>query len=493
MPEAPDLYPVLPGYLDRGVTHLTPGHVFGMYAVWKKQGKRKQGQMVWENKLDKARMVSAAAGVSGQAASEVARSLAQRLRAVVARGPGVLFELTLTSPLATGLGNEHPVENGFTFSVPHGLPVLPGSSIKGTVRAAAERLALAGEGGWDLRHVWLDLGFDANAGYLRAVKEGLALHDERKQWREAYRAHVEQAPVQDWDDLQHIWPTKAAKAQWKAGDEKVRRAMLRALQEPQASERRAHAQDASLDPSDLDPAQVHFRGALVFHDGWFVPAGGRLLTQEIMTPHFGDYYHQKEEAEPPTQKEGAEPPTDDRDPTPIPFLAVARGCVLHLGVSMAPPSGAATDERWRERLGVAVRDAGEALGFGAKGGAGYGRAKIDKTHDPHREWCKQREEARKRAEAEAAERAREEALAKMGPVERLQVRLEAAEDGGAVSALLSEAEKDGLLSGDDRGKVAAGFKTAMQRLGLWTTKKQKRKWKERTERLTAILEEAGHA
>ncbi len=44
------------------------------------------------------------------------------------------------SPFATGLGNEHPLENGFSFLEPYGLPYLPGSSVKGVLRRAAEEL-----------------------------------------------------------------------------------------------------------------------------------------------------------------------------------------------------------------------------------------------------------------------------------------------------------------------------------------------------------------
>ena len=46
-----------------------------------------------------------------------------------------------TSPFTTGLGNEHPSENGFAFLNPFGLPYLPGSSVKGVLRQAARDLA----------------------------------------------------------------------------------------------------------------------------------------------------------------------------------------------------------------------------------------------------------------------------------------------------------------------------------------------------------------
>lgn len=43
------------------------------------------------------------------------------------------------SRFVTGLGREHPIENGFTWHHTLGVPYLPGSSVKGMVRAWAEQ------------------------------------------------------------------------------------------------------------------------------------------------------------------------------------------------------------------------------------------------------------------------------------------------------------------------------------------------------------------
>ena len=56
---------------------------------------------------------------------------------------------TLSSaPFATGLGNEHPIENGFAFLTPYGLPYLAGSGVKGILRRAMEELMDDGEAGF---------------------------------------------------------------------------------------------------------------------------------------------------------------------------------------------------------------------------------------------------------------------------------------------------------------------------------------------------------
>ncbi len=55
------------------------------------------------------------------------------------------------APFTTGLGNEHPLENGFAFLNPYGLPYLPGSGVKGVLRQAAQELA---SGEWGDQQGW---------------------------------------------------------------------------------------------------------------------------------------------------------------------------------------------------------------------------------------------------------------------------------------------------------------------------------------------------
>ncbi|MFA7097307.1 MAG: type III-B CRISPR module RAMP protein Cmr6 [Gammaproteobacteria bacterium] len=61
------------------------------------------------------------------------------------------IEAVATSPFTTGLGNGHPLENGFAFLNPYGLPYLPGSGVKGVLRQAVRELA---SGQWDDRRGW---------------------------------------------------------------------------------------------------------------------------------------------------------------------------------------------------------------------------------------------------------------------------------------------------------------------------------------------------
>ena len=63
---------------------------------------------------------------------------ALRLAAMVDAGRGRWDVFTTDSRFVTGLGRSHPVENGFAWHPTLGTPYLPGSSVKGLVRAWAK-------------------------------------------------------------------------------------------------------------------------------------------------------------------------------------------------------------------------------------------------------------------------------------------------------------------------------------------------------------------
>lgn len=83
--------------------------------------------------------VEAAAGM-GKTASALLAALASR-QATLLNPADWKREADLIAPLITGTGNPHPVENGFAFLSPYGVPYLAGSGIKGVLRRAAEELA----------------------------------------------------------------------------------------------------------------------------------------------------------------------------------------------------------------------------------------------------------------------------------------------------------------------------------------------------------------
>jgi len=76
---------------------------------------------------------------------ELLDAMVARLSALVSSLGGVLHHYKNVSRFVTGLGYNHPVENGFAWHHTLGVPVLPGSALKGAVRAWAEDWASEGD------------------------------------------------------------------------------------------------------------------------------------------------------------------------------------------------------------------------------------------------------------------------------------------------------------------------------------------------------------
>ncbi|MDP2824011.1 MAG: type III-B CRISPR module RAMP protein Cmr6 [Sulfuritalea sp.] len=144
-----------PAYLGSDFSDAPPGHRFGLYyAGWDQNfGQIKDG------KTDALKAVCSFPSHSQKLlAALIAR---QKLHAETSPDTLLALPLVASSPFATGLGNEHPLENGFSFLTPYGLPYLPGSGVKGVIRRAAEELA---GGDWGDTHDWNDVAILALFG-----------------------------------------------------------------------------------------------------------------------------------------------------------------------------------------------------------------------------------------------------------------------------------------------------------------------------------------
>lgn len=73
--------------------------------------------------------------------AEVYKSTFERWKAAL--NGAVFLEATTRTPLAIGLGNASPIENGLSIHHTYGTPYLPGSALKGLVRRAADRFGLS--------------------------------------------------------------------------------------------------------------------------------------------------------------------------------------------------------------------------------------------------------------------------------------------------------------------------------------------------------------
>lgn len=123
----------VPNYLGKDFSEAPPGHRFSLYleawnADWKLDDRNKT------QAIKRVLLLPDDSVKALNALRDRQLKLAQALGAEI-------FDALATAPFATGLGIEHPLENGFAFLDPHGLPYLPGSGVKGVLRAAACELA----------------------------------------------------------------------------------------------------------------------------------------------------------------------------------------------------------------------------------------------------------------------------------------------------------------------------------------------------------------
>ena len=165
----------VPAYLGQDFSSASPGLRFGMYLpLWGIN--RRTGQLLWttsdidhavrgqqreEREIKVENKVFALQQAAKLTPNDKAtmRALAARQTHTAQSTPDVLtLDAIATAPFSTGLGNEHPLENGFAFLNPYGLPYLPGSGIKGVLRQAARELASGDWGeaqGWDTEKIHL--------------------------------------------------------------------------------------------------------------------------------------------------------------------------------------------------------------------------------------------------------------------------------------------------------------------------------------------------
>ncbi|MDQ6951768.1 MAG: type III-B CRISPR module RAMP protein Cmr6 [Mariprofundales bacterium] len=128
----------VPHYM-RDMQQSAPGHRFNLYfPIWDAQ---------WEigsdAKIEAAKSVLAMHSDDHQRME--ALTLRQQSQALALGEVVVTYPAVSTAPFVSGMGYEHPLENGFAFLTPYGLPYLPGSSIKGVLRRAAEEIEIDGD------------------------------------------------------------------------------------------------------------------------------------------------------------------------------------------------------------------------------------------------------------------------------------------------------------------------------------------------------------
>ena len=348
----------VPNYLGRDFKDASPALRFGMLLpLWGIN--RRTKQLLWttsdidyketgKDHIEREIRVENKESALRQAAQlnktdiDAMHALAARQKHLAASPAFQVHMLTLcataTAPFTTGLGNEHPLENGFAFLTPYGLPYLAGSGVKGVLRQAARELA---------EEQWGD-----TRGWSKEKKYTVTIDEETKKT----------ACLSMFDVLFGY---------------------------------------------EADSGEtLHTSGVLDFWD--VIPQiKGDALAVEVMTPHQGHYYQQKND-----RKSGSSTtPHDSGQPNPITFLTVPPGSAMNFYVrcdearlaTLAQELMEKTESgepRWKTLLTAAFEHAFEWLGFGAKTAVGYGAMQRDKQAED-----KQQQAAQKvlQAQKDAAE------------------------------------------------------------------------------------------
>ncbi len=124
----------IPNYIGQDFNDAPPGHRFGLYFdAWDHQ---------WKIQASEKREALKRLASLNMATQALLKNLRVRQKAIADLFGDSVWRLPArsTSPFMTGTGIEHPLENGFAFLNPYGLPYLPGSGVKGVLRRAAEEL-----------------------------------------------------------------------------------------------------------------------------------------------------------------------------------------------------------------------------------------------------------------------------------------------------------------------------------------------------------------
>ncbi|HOT30314.1 MAG TPA: type III-B CRISPR module RAMP protein Cmr6 [Candidatus Ozemobacteraceae bacterium] len=339
------LIPAAPNYLQSVLTQadIPPGHRFSLFLpIW---------EAAWvPTTKEKGQALSRILSMKGHVA-ELAKSLVKRqeILATTSGNDCMIFPCISQAPFTTGLGNEHPLGNGFAFLTPYGIPYLSGSGVKGVMRRAAEHLALFPDEyhsnrpfpEFCLLDVWRLFGFEGEGCSTFPKKNAT---DEDRAWQKAYEDQIPEIAKRP--DLKEFISSLQIERDEREACLKAPETFLRRLGE-----------DKKFRNS------IHTRGSLTFWDVIPVTPKGEMCV-EVMTPHYSDYY------------QSGKSPHDSGSPNPIPFLAIPAETKFQF-VIQARNTPFPSQIGMNDVVGKLLAFACKWLGFGAKTAIGYGALKLD--------------------------------------------------------------------------------------------------------------------
>lgn len=170
----------VPNYLGKSFDTASPGDRFTMYfKLWGVNSKtqehlwtthdvnyRVSGPRREEREFrDEAKTAAVASAITLNKDDQARNAALSKRADALSSSDMLILPAVSVGPFATGLGIEHPLENGFAFLNPYGLPYLPGSSIKGVLRKSAQELASGdwgGTAGWNADSIRALFGVESN-------------------------------------------------------------------------------------------------------------------------------------------------------------------------------------------------------------------------------------------------------------------------------------------------------------------------------------------
>ncbi len=255
------------------------------------------------------------------------------------------FRGTALSRMILGLGSESVLETGITVQYITGLPIIPGSSLKGLARAYA------------LYTIAEKLGMPAHLQQfaLRELGDWIAAEngEAREKAQEGFVKAVEPHEVKDAKD-----PFKQAVKNDGSVDVPTMFALLSAEDELGLTVQAFRAVFGSNDKA----------GMCIFHHAVVadLPFGTRLYDVDVMTPHFGRYYKS-------IASGNLSKPDDADDPNPVLFLTTGQGITWHFAIGLRRGGVPAASDFAKTWLKGGLTE----LGVGGKTAAGYGVFSVD--------------------------------------------------------------------------------------------------------------------
>lgn len=282
-----------------------PDHLALAYDAWAPVG---PGGKVPDEKDERSRWLMQLAGL--RIAPDYAKAF-QRWQSSFRQPGDRVFELQLASRLLVGHGNASATDVGLTVHHTWGVPVIPGTSLKGL-----------------LSH-YVDAVYGPENPDLPPWEQPEGLERERARYRGV------------------VWDTDTHKRRILQGPGESHRALFGAPEADMDEEWRKHRLTAGAT-----------KGLVVFHDALYVPGSAdrdQPFATDVLTVHQGTYYKSSDKNW----------PNDYESPNPVAFVTVRPRVRMLFALSGWPEL-----TEFAERLLVdALRD----WGVGGKSSAGYGR------------------------------------------------------------------------------------------------------------------------